>query len=107
MTLAEFRDHLADQIGIKMRGNALSADDANYLETVILNCHGELEQLGVALWPVEDIPTYAIENFALYCEASIRAFGLSLNPVVKKFALDALRYLTSDGQVGIGKACYF
>ncbi len=107
MTLAEFRDHLASSIGIKGRGNALAADDANYLETVIGNCHGELEQLGVALWPVEDIPDWAVENFALYCEASIRRFGLSLNPVVKKFALDALRYLTADGQTGVGKACYF
>ncbi len=107
MTLAEFRDHLAEQIGIKGEGNALPAGRANYLETVIGNCHSELEQLGVALWTVEDIPAWVIENFALYCEASIRRFGLSLNPVLKKFALDALRYLTADGQTGVGKACYF
>ena len=62
MNLEEFRNHLAENLGIKGDGNALSADRANYLETLIENCHAELEQLEVALWPSSDIPAYAVES---------------------------------------------
>lgn len=107
MTLEEFRDHLATQMGVKGRGNALSADDATYLETVIANSHGELEQLGVALWPVDDIPAYAAESLVIYCRGSVARFGFDPDPALKAMGLMQLRYLTADGQVGTGKACYF
>lgn len=107
MTLAEFRDHLASSIGIKGRGNALAADDANYLETVITNCQGELEQLSVALWPIEDIPSYAVESFVIYCKATISRFGLDPDPSLKSLGLLQLRYLTADDQAGVGTASYF
>jgi len=107
MTLAEFRDHLAKNIGLKSEGNALSAERASYLETVIENCQGELEQLNVALWPSSDIPAYAVESFVIYCRGSISAFGFDPDPQLKAMGLMQLRYLTADGQTGVGKAEYF
>ncbi len=107
MTLAEFRDHLATQLGIKQRGNALSSDDAAYLETVIQNCQAELEQLSVALWPVSDIPNYIVESFVTFCRGSISRFGFDPDPALKKLGLDSIRYLTADDRSGVGTACYF
>lgn len=107
MTLAEFRDHLATQLGIKQRGNALASDDANYLETVIQNCQAELEQLSVALWPVSDIPNYIVESFVIFCRGSISRFGFDPDPALKKLGLDQIRYLTADERNGVGQASYF
>lgn len=107
MTLEEFRDHLAVNLGIKKRGNALSADDAGYLETVIENCQGELEQLNVALWPSSDIPSYAVESFVIYCKGTISRFGFDPDPALKALGLMQLRYLTADPLTGVGKADYF
>jgi monoamine oxidase len=107
MTLDEFRDHLAENLGIKGDGNALSADRANYLETLITNCQAELEQKEVALWPSSDIPAYAVESFVDYCKASVSRFGMDRDPVLKELALMELRSLTADPRHGTGKACYF
>lgn len=107
MNFAEFRDHLATSLGIKGRGNTLSADDATYLGTIITNSQGELEQLGVALWPSSDIPSYAVESFVIYCKASISRFGLDPDPSLKALGLMQLRYLTADSRHGTGTACYF
>ena len=107
MTLEEFRDHLAADLGVKAEGNALSADRASYLETVIDNCQGELEQLNVALWPSSDIPSYAVESFVIYCKGTISRFGFDPDPALKALGLMQLRYLTADSQTGTGKACYF
>lgn len=107
MNLEQFRDHLATNLGIKRRGNALSADDALYLETVIENCQGELEQLNVALWPSSDIPSYAVESFVIYCKATISRFGFDPDPGLKAVGLMQLRYLTADPLHGVGKAEYF
>jgi hypothetical protein len=107
VTLDEFRDHLAENLGIKGDGNALSADRANYLATVITNCHDELDQLGVALWALSDIPAYAVESFADYCSASVSRFGRERNPTLKAAALVELRYLTADSRHGTGTACFY
>lgn len=107
MNLVEFRDHLASNLGIKGRGNALSADDADYLETVINNCQDEIEQLEVALWPVSDIPAYAVESFVIYCRGSISRFGFDPDPGLKSMGLMQLRYLTNDKRHGVGQADYY
>jgi hypothetical protein len=107
MNLEQFRDHLAEAIGVLGEGNALSANRANYLERVIENCHGELEQLSVALWPVDDIPAYAVESLVIYCKATISRFGLDPSPDLKALGLMQLRYLTADARVGVGQADYF
>lgn len=107
MNLGQFRDHLATNLGIMGRGNALAADDAEYLETVIENCQGELEQLEVALWPSSDIPAYAVESFVIYCRGSVARFGFDPDPAVKALGLAQLRYLTADSRTATGKACYF
>jgi hypothetical protein len=107
VTEDEFRNHLAENLGIKGDGNTLSADRANYLTTLIENCHGELEQLGVALWALSDIPEYAIETLVDYCSASVSRFGRDRNPMLKAAALMELRYLTADSRHGVGKAEYF
>lgn len=107
MTLAEFRDHLAANLGLKGYGNALDNDVAEYLQTVIENCQGELEQIGVALWPSSDIPAYAVESFVIYCRGSISRHGFDPDPSLKAMGLMQLRYLTADSQTGVGKAEYF
>lgn len=107
MTLEEFRDHLAENLGLKGDGNTLSSDRANYLETLVGNCHDELEQIEVALWPVDDIPAYAVESFSQYCAASVARFGRDPNDALKYAALSKLRYLTNDRRNSVGKACYF
>lgn len=107
MNLAQFRDHLASNLGIKGRGNNLSAEDAEYLETVILNCQDELEQLEVALWPSSDIPAYAVESFVLYCMATVTRFGRDYDPGLKGLGLSQLRYLTHDSRHGVGKADFY
>lgn len=107
MTLEEFRNHLAENLGIKGDGNTLSADRANYLDTLIGNCQAELEQLEVALWPSSDIPAYAVESFVDYCKASVSRFGMDRNPGLKTAALAEIRYLTADGRHGTGTACYY
>jgi hypothetical protein len=107
VTLEEFRNHLAENLGIKGDGNTLSSDRANYLETLIGNCQGELEQLEVALWPSSDIPAYAVESFVDYCAASVSRFGRTRDPVLKATALLELRYLTADPRHGVGTAEFF
>lgn len=107
MTLEEFRDHLAENIGMKGDGNTLPADRANYLETLIGNCQAELEQIEVALWPSSDIPAYAVESFTDYCAASVSRFGRDRDPALKYAALRELRYVTADKRHSVGKACYF
>lgn len=107
MTLEEFRDHLAENIGVKGDGNTLSADRANYLTRVVRNCHAELEQLEVSLWPVDDIPDFAVESFADYCAASVSRFGRVRDPALKTAALAELRYLTADKRHTVGRARYF
>jgi monoamine oxidase len=107
VTLDEFRDHLAENLGVKGDGNSLSSDRANYLETLIANCQAELEQMEVALWPVSDIPAYAVESFTDYCKASVSRFGMDRDPALKFAALKELRYLTSDPRNGVGTASYF
>lgn len=107
MNLAQFRDHLAENLGIKGDGNTLSSDRANYLETLITNCQAELEQLEVALWPSSDIPAYVVESFTDYCKASVSRFGMDRDPGLKFAALREIRYLTADPRHSVGKADYF
>ena len=107
MTLEQFRDHLARQLGIKGRGNALPAEDATYLEEIILNCQDELERIGVATWLSSDIPRWAVEGMVLCCKASISRFGLDINPALKKLGVDTLRYIDVDARTGVGTADYF
>jgi hypothetical protein len=107
VTQDEFRNHLAENLGIKGDGNTLSADEASYLTTLITNCHGELEQKSVALWALSDIPEYAIETLVDYCSASVSRFGRNRNLIAKEAALLELRTLTADARHGVGKAEYF
>jgi hypothetical protein len=107
MTREEFRDHLLKQIGVVGAGETADAHDAEMAETIIDNCHSELEQMEVALWPVDDIPAYAVESFALYCKATCTAWGQDYDPRLKKLGLDQLRYITADKRAGRGTADYF
>lgn len=107
MTLDEFRNHLADNLGVRGRGNNLSADDANYLETVIRNCLAELDKLEVSEWTESDIEDYAVESLVLYCRATVSRFGFDPDPSLKALGLMQLRYLTTDARSGVGKACYY
>ena len=107
MTLAQFRNHLAQNCGIMGDGNTLSSDRANYLETLINNCHEELVKIEVAYWPTSAFPGYIIESFTDYCKASISRFGMDRDPPLKYAALREIRYLTADTRNGVGKAEYF
>ena len=107
MTKAELRDHILRQLGVIGAGESPSAEDAELVETVIDNCHDELEQLEVALWTVDDVPGYAIESFCNYVKPSLSAFGQEYDFAAKQVALKALRYVTSDRRSGVGKATYY
>ena len=107
MTLEQFRDHLATQLGVKGRGQTLSSDDANYLETIVTNCHDELSEMEVAVWDENSIPPFAVESLVLYCRGSVSRFGLDPDPAVKFAGLRGLRYVTADTRNAIGKADYF
>jgi hypothetical protein len=107
MTKAELRDHILRQLGVLGAADTASADDATLVETVIDNCQDELEHMEVALWPVDDVPGYAIESFCLYCKASLTAFGQEYDPRLKDLALRQLRYVTADRRSGAGTATYY
>lgn len=107
MTKQELRTHILQQLGIYGAGETPTADDAELVETVIDNCQDELEQLEVALWPVDDVPGYAIESFVHYCKASLTAFGQEYDPNAKEMALRQLRSLTADKRSSVGRAVYF
>lgn len=107
MTKEQLRDHILRQLGVLGAGDTATAEDADLVETVIDNCQDELEQIEVALWPVDDVPGYAIESFTLYCKASLTAFGQEYDPALKDLGLRQLRYLTADKRSGVGRADYF
>ena len=110
MTLDELRDHLLGQLGILGIGATASADDAAHAETVLTNAQATLEKLGVALWSLEDVPSWAIESFIKYAAPmAAPRFGLAEQyPMqLNRIALAELRELTSDGRTSSGKACYF
>lgn len=107
MTREEFRDHLLRQLGVIGAGETADAHDAEMAETIIDNCHDELVQMEVALWPVDDIPGYAAESFALYCKATCTAWGQDYDPQLKALGLKQLRYITADKRSGRGTADYF
>jgi hypothetical protein len=107
MTKAELRDHILRQLGVLGAADDATAEDAALTEAVIDNCQDELEQLEVALWPVDDVPGYAIESFTLYCKASLTAFGQEYDPRLKELGLRQLRYLTADRRSGVGRATYY
>lgn len=107
MTKEQLRDHILRQLGVIGAAETASAEDAELVETVIDNCHDELEQMEVATWSVDDVPGHAIESFTLYCKASLTAFGQEYDPATKMLALRQLRYITADRRAGIGRAQYF
>lgn len=107
MTKAELRDHILRQLGVLGAVDTAEAEDATLMETIIDNCQGELEQLEVALWPIDDIPAYAIESFTLYCKASCTAWGQEYDPRTKELGLRQLRSLTADRRSGDGRATYY
>jgi hypothetical protein len=107
MTKAELRDHILRQLGVIGAGQSPSAEDAELTETVIDNCHDELEQLEVALWSVDDVPGYAIESFVNYVKPSLSAFGQEYDYRAKAVALAALRMVTADRRAGVGRATYY
>src|SRR5688572_9228271 len=107
MTKGELRDHILQQLGVLGAGDTATADDAVLMETIIDNCQDELEQLEVALWPVDDVPGYAIESFCQYVKSSCSAWGQDYDPKLKALGLSQLRYLTADRRSGAGKATYY
>jgi hypothetical protein len=107
VTKEQLRDHVLRQLGVLGAADDAAAEDAELMETIIDNCQGEIEQLEVALWPVDDIPAYAVESMALYCKASCTAWGQEYDPRLKQLALAQLRMVTSDRRSGVGRACYF
>jgi hypothetical protein len=107
MTKAELRDHALRQMGVIGAAEEASAEDAALMETIIDNCQDELEQMEVALWPVDDVPGYAIESFTHYVKASCTAWGQDYDPRLKGLALAQLRTVTADRRSGVGRAEYF
>ena len=107
MNKAQLRDHILLQLGIIGVGEDPTSDDATLVETVIDNCHGELQELEVALWDTADIPAYAVEGLTTYCKASLTAFGQEYDPVMRELGLRRLREVTQDRRSDTGSAHYF
>jgi hypothetical protein len=110
MNLAELRNHLLAQMGVLGAGGAAAAEDAVFAEAVLAHAQSELEQLGVALWTLDDVPEYAVEGLVRYASPlAAPRFGKSDEfPLADMaFALARLRELTSDGRTGVGTAEYF
>lgn len=110
MTLSELRNHLLRHIGVLGIGRNASAEDAELAETVLTNCQAELDQLGIALWTIDDVPTYAIEGLMKYCAPAIAGnFGKAEEyPITDKvIGVRMLRELTADRRTSTGTADYF
>lgn len=107
MTKAELRNHILRQLGVLGAGQTANADDAALIEQIIDNCQAELEQMEVALWPVDSIPDYAVEAFTMYVTSTVTAFGNQADLGQKMMALRMLRALTVDRRSSVGKANYF
>jgi hypothetical protein len=110
MTQEELRNHLGQFLGVKGVGAALSAEDAEFLDTVLENGQDELTQLGIALWIISDVPAYAVEGMCMYC-APLAAprFGLSNEypPMLQVAGVRKLREVTQDRRTSTGTADYF
>lgn len=107
MTKEELRDHILRQLGVVGAEETPTSADAELCETIIDNCHDELEQLEVASWSVDDIPPFAVESLTLYVKASCQAWGQDYDPRNQELALRRLRYITADRRNGVGRANYF
>lgn len=107
MTKDELATYILQLHGVVGAGQTPSADDFNLVKQTMDNCHGELEQLEIALWPVTDIPDYAAESFAVFVEATLTAWGKEVNLVKREMAESRLRKLTADRRHSVGKAQYF
>lgn len=110
MTADELRDHLLRHIGILGAGSAASAEDAVLAETILANAHGELEQLSIALWPIEDVPSYAVEAFMKYTAPMLAGYHGKADefPLTDRLlAIRMLRELTADSRTSVGRAEFF
>lgn len=107
MTKAELRNHILRQLGILGAGQTASSENATYIETLIDNIQDKLEHLEIALWPVTDVPGYAIEDFTGMVEARCTAFGKPADLTKERYHERELRRLTSDPRHSVGKAQYF
>ena len=107
MTKAELRNHILRQIGVIGAVDTASAEDAELMETIIDNCQDELEQLEVALWTTADVPSYAVEGFAMYAKGSCTAWGQEYDERLRDAGLRRLRQVTADRRSGVGRANYF
>lgn len=74
MNLEQLREHILQFIGVKGVGKASSPEDAELAETVLTNCHAELERLNLAPWALSAVPTYAIEGLTIYTAPSLAGF---------------------------------
>jgi hypothetical protein len=77
------------------------------METIIDNCQDELDQLEVALWTTDDVPSYAVEGMAMYCKGSSTAWGQEYSDKLRDAGLRRLREVTADRRSGVGRANYF
>ncbi|MEN3973111.1 hypothetical protein WJS89_10565 [Sphingomicrobium sp. XHP0235] len=107
MNKAQLRDHVLQQLGVLGAGQNASAEDAALIETIIDNVQDKLEHLGVALWPVTDVPGYAIEDFTGMVASRVSAFGQTPDLIKERYHERELRRLTNDPRHGVGKAEYF
>lgn len=107
MTKAELRDHILRQIGVIGAADVAAAEDATLMETIIDNCHAELQQLEIALWDIADVPAYAVEGMTRFVKASCDAWGQEYNEALRELGLKRLREVTQDRRSDVGRANYF
>ena len=103
MTLAELRDKVLQRLGVLAAGEIASQEDAALTESALRGVQGELEQLNIALWTLDDVPDYAagaVIRMALPevgpSFGVVAINGLPLNEGYRELAIRRLRELTAD-----------
>lgn len=115
MALAELRDRVLQRLGVLAAGEIASAEDATLVESALRGVQGELEQLNIALWTIDDVPAYAAGSLIRMTLPEVGpAFGvvaingLPLDEGYRAMAIHRLRELTADRAPSVpGTAEYF
>lgn len=115
MTLAELRDKVLQRLGVLAAGENASPEDAALVEDALTGIQGELDQLNIALWTLDDVPDYAAGSMIRMALPEVGPSfgvvainGLPLDEDYREMAIRRLRELTNDRRVSsVGMAEYF
>lgn len=103
-TKTELRNDVLVELTVLSVGENASAEDAAFVETKIDQVHGELEELGLVGWPVDEIPDNVTQGYVwIVADRCKTAFGQGGNgelSVNAERGIRAIRKQTSPGFSG-------